>query len=186
VTSVAALPRRTERVTPEALEAWRADRDEIARIVFAPRSTLTLSQWADENRVLSGTWASRGPGARAGAVHATADGRDHGSARARSLAFESRRASARRRRSCSTRSATTSTRSRRRSSSRSRRSTTRGSFPRSSSSRCSTTPLPRSSASSRSNRSAGGRRFSRRPSLAARCRSSAPSPRARCAWCTAA
>jgi phage terminase large subunit GpA-like protein len=45
-----AFPRQ---VAPEAAVRWRARRGEIARAAFAPRSRLTLSQWADQRRMLS-------------------------------------------------------------------------------------------------------------------------------------
>jgi phage terminase large subunit GpA-like protein len=58
VTELLELPRR---LAPEALEAWRTARREIASAAFAPRSMLTLSQWADEKRYLSADLGEPGP-----------------------------------------------------------------------------------------------------------------------------
>jgi phage terminase large subunit GpA-like protein len=56
----AAVTRLPRQATPEAIDHWRRERDAIVRIAFAPRSTLTLSQWADQNRVLSSDLGSPG------------------------------------------------------------------------------------------------------------------------------
>lgn len=38
---------------PEAITTWRHERNRIARIAFAPKSHLSLSQWSDKHRYLS-------------------------------------------------------------------------------------------------------------------------------------
>lgn len=48
--TVLEMPRQ---VAPEALAAWRGLRSEVCAVAFAPRSTLTLSEWADQFRYLS-------------------------------------------------------------------------------------------------------------------------------------
>lgn len=58
MSAVTRLPRP---IAPEAIAAWRTARDETARIVFAPRSTLTLSEWADKFRILSADLGEPGP-----------------------------------------------------------------------------------------------------------------------------
>jgi terminase, large subunit len=46
---------------PEAVARWRAARADICAVVFAPRSVLTLSQWADRYRMLSSDLSEPGP-----------------------------------------------------------------------------------------------------------------------------
>lgn len=48
--TVVRLPRRP---APEAVAHWRRARAEVAAAAFAPKSLLTLSQWADQKRMLS-------------------------------------------------------------------------------------------------------------------------------------
>ncbi|MGN6104066.1 MAG: phage terminase large subunit family protein [Kofleriaceae bacterium] len=53
---------RIERETaPEAIAAWRAARAHVAAIAFAPKSSLTLSEWADQFRFLSPDLGEPGP-----------------------------------------------------------------------------------------------------------------------------
>lgn len=47
--------------SPEAIAAWRAARRSICATVFAPKSRLTLSQWADRYRHLSSDLGEPGP-----------------------------------------------------------------------------------------------------------------------------
>lgn len=47
--------------SPEAIATWRAARRSICATVFAPKSQLTLSQWADRYRYLSADLGEPGP-----------------------------------------------------------------------------------------------------------------------------
>lgn len=56
--TVLSLPRTT---APEAVARWRSARGDIAAAAFAPRSILTLSEWADQKRHLSADLGEPGP-----------------------------------------------------------------------------------------------------------------------------
>lgn len=55
------VERATEGISAEALAHWRAARSEVARAAFAPRSRITLSEWADTRRWLSADLGEPGP-----------------------------------------------------------------------------------------------------------------------------